>query len=52
MLEGSANMSVVVNLESGLCATTSDLLSLPAEEEEGTWPSVFMLYVSPVCRCC
>ena len=28
-------------------AFTSDLLYLPAEEKEGTWLSVLVLYVSP-----
>lgn len=49
VLEGSANL--LVNLESAVCACTSDL-PLPAEEEEGTWLSVFMcmrvLYVGAV----
>lgn len=41
VLEGSANLCVLVNLESAVCACSSDL-PLPAEEDEGTWLSVFM----------
>ena len=51
VLEGSANLCVLMNLESAVCACTSDL-RLPAEEEEGTWLSVFIcmriLYVGAV----
>ena len=35
-----------------VCACTSDLLSLPAQEEKETWLSVLVFYVSPVRRCC
>ena len=50
VLTGSENVSVLVNLENVMCACTSELLSLPAEEEEETFLCLF--YVSPVCRCC
>ena len=40
------------SLESRVCACTSDLLSLPAQEEEGTWLPVLVLNVGPVCRYC
>lgn len=43
---GSANVLVLVNLERGVYAITSDLLALPAKaEEEGT---VLVLFVSAV----
>lgn len=35
-----------------ICAFTSDLQSLPDEEEEGTWLSVLVFCVSSVCSCC
>lgn len=35
-----------------VCACTSDLLPLSAEEEEGAWLSGVVFYVSAVCRCC
>lgn len=37
----------LVNLNSCVCACTSDLLSLPAPEEDGAWLSVLM-YVDAV----
>ena len=56
VLEGSVNVrsQKVVNPESGVggCAFTSDLLSLSAEEEKGTWLSVLVPYASPVCGWC
>lgn len=33
-------------------AFTSDLLVLPAKEEESIWLSGLVFYVTPVCRCC
>lgn len=50
VLEGSAHVCVLVNPESAVCACTSDLPPLPAQEEEGTWLAVFMrvLYVGAV----
>lgn len=52
-LRGSANVHVLVNRENGVvCACTSELQSLPAEEEEGSWLSILGFYASPICRCC
>lgn len=47
---GSANVLVLVNPEGGGCAITSDLLALPAEEEEEE--TVLVFFVSPVHGCC
>lgn len=35
-----------------VCTWSGDLLPLLAQEEEGTWLSVLVFYVSPVCKCC
>lgn len=42
VLEGCANVHVLVDLESVVCARASGFLSLPAPEEEGTWLPVCM----------
>lgn len=47
IFKGSANMCVLMNLETVVCVC--HLQSLPAQEEEGTRLSLIMLYVS---RCC
>lgn len=49
MLKGSTNVHVLVSLES-VCACTSELLLLPAKENERDL-SVLMFYASPVGRC-
>lgn len=46
-LKGSVKVCALVNLNSCVCACTSDLLSLPAQEEDGVWLSVLM-YVDAV----
>ena len=49
VLGGSTNVHVLVNLASVMCVPS--LLSLPAREEERTWLSTVMFYVSPLGRC-
>jgi len=39
-------------IKCGVLAFTSDLLSLPAEEETGTWWAVQVFYANPECWCC
>ena len=43
VLGGSANVCVLMNLESVVCAFTSELLSLPVEEEGDLAVYVYVL---------
>lgn len=53
MLGRSMNVCMLVNHEIVVCACcTSDLLSLPAQEEKGMWLSVLVSGVSFECGCC
>lgn len=52
VLEGSANICVLVNPECCVCAWTSDLLSLLDEEEEGDLPVYGYILLETICTCC
>lgn len=55
VLGGSMNVGVPENLESAVCALTSDLMSLPAGEEERVsaffFFFVFFLHLRELCVC-
>lgn len=53
ILERSANVCMLVNLEIGVCVPPLATFYLyQLKRKKGTWLPILMFYASPTCRCC
>ena len=53
VLRGSANVHVLLNLESVVCVLSLVNFCLcHLKRRKGTWLSMLMFYVGPICMCC